>query len=104
TTLHDAVAAAAPPAAELLLRLAVEEVPDADAGAVVGRLLDETAGRVLAQMEADVRAAVEPPEDLPTIGWLKMRVEDLRDDATRSAAAELLLPFLADRAELGRAR
>ncbi|CAN5722622.1 hypothetical protein BH20ACT1_BH20ACT1_11910 [soil metagenome] len=73
-TLHDAVAAAAPPAAELLLRLAVEEVPDADAGAVVGRLLDETAGRVLAQMESDVRAAVEPPEDLPTIGWLKMRV------------------------------
>ncbi|MDP9452401.1 MAG: DNA primase [Actinomycetota bacterium] len=97
-TLHEAVAAAPPEAADLLLRLAVEEVPDADAGAVVGRLLDEAAGRVLAQMEAEVRAAAAPGDDLQTIGWLKLRVEDLREETTRPAAAEVLLPFLAGRA------
>ncbi len=97
-TLHEAVEAASPEAGELLLRLAVEEVADADAGAVVGRLLDEAASRVLAQMEADARASVGPLEDLQAIGWLKLLVEDLRDDTTRAAAAELLLPFLAERA------
>ncbi|MBW3610725.1 MAG: DNA primase [Actinobacteria bacterium] len=97
-TLHEAVEAASPEAGELLLRLAVEEVADADAGAVVGRLLDEATSRVLAQMEADARASVGPLEDLQAIGWLKLLVEDLRDDTTRAAAAELLLPFLAERA------
>ncbi len=97
-TLHDAVEAASPEAAELLQRLAVEEVADADAGAVVGRLLDDAASRVLAQMEVDARASVGPLDDLQTIGWLKLLVEDLRDDTTRPGAAQLLLPFLARRA------
>ncbi len=97
-TFPEAVEAASSEAAELLHRLAVEEVADADAGAVVGRLLDEAASRVLAQMEVDARASVGPLEDLQTIGWLKLLVEDLRDDATRGAAALLLLPFLAERA------
>ncbi len=99
-TLHEAVETSSPEAAELLQRLAVEEVADADAGAVVGRLLDDAASRVLAQMEVDARASVGPLEDFQTIGWLKLLVEDLRDDATRDAAARLLLPFLAERAAL----
>jgi DNA primase len=100
-TLHEAVEAASPEVAELLLRLAVEEVADADAGAVVGRLLDEAASRVLARMEVEARASIGPLDDLQTIGWLKLLVEDLRDDTTRASAAELLLPFLAGRAGLG---
>ncbi|MGI9118801.1 MAG: DNA primase [Acidimicrobiales bacterium] len=95
-TLHEAVATAEPEAGELLLRLAVDEVADADAGAVVGRLVDEAVSRVLVGMELDARTSELADPQL--IGWLKLQVEDLRDDLTRPGAVVQLLPFLVARA------
>jgi len=85
--------------AELLLRLAVEEVADADAGAVVGRLVDEATSRVLAALEVGFRTGTSPGDDPQVFGWLKLRIEDLRDDTTRAQAVEQLLPFLVARAQ-----
>ncbi len=95
-TLHEAVATAEPEAGELLLRVAVDEVADADAGAVVGRLVDEGVSRVLVALELDARTSELADPQL--IGWLKLQVEDLRDDLTRPAAVAQLLPFLVARA------
>jgi DNA primase len=97
-TLHEAVETAEPEAAELLLRLAVDEVVDADAGAVVGRLVDEAVSRVLAGLEIDARGTDRVIDQPQLIGWLKLHAEDLRDDSTRPAAIDELLPFLISRA------
>jgi DNA primase len=97
-TLQEAVAEAAPEVAELLLRLAVEEVADTDAQAVVGRLVDEATSRVLTDMEVGFRAGTSPDDDPQLFGWLKLRIEDLRDDTARASAIEQLLPFLVARA------
>lgn len=97
-TLQEAVAEAAPDVAELLLRLAVEEVADTDAEAVVGRLVDEATSRVLADMEAGFRTGTSPGDDPQVFGWLKLRIEDLREESTRAAALEQLLAFLVARA------
>ncbi|MBA2438709.1 MAG: DNA primase [Acidimicrobiia bacterium] len=98
-TLQEALEEAAPEVAELLLRLAVEEVADADAGAVVGRLVDEATSRVLAALEVGFRTGTSPGDDPQVFGWLKLRIEDLRDDTTRAQAVEQLLPFLVARAQ-----
>jgi DNA primase len=98
TTLQEAVEEADPEVAELLLRLAVEEVADTDAGAVVGRLVDEATSRLLADMEVGFRTGASPGDDPQLFGWLKLRIEDLRDDAARAPAVEQLLPFLVARA------
>lgn len=100
-TFREAVAAAEPEAAELLHQLGADEMADVDAGDVVGRLVDEAATRVLRALEADARASDGPPVDPTLIGWLKLRVEDLRDEARRSEAVGQLLPFLVARAEEG---
>ncbi len=96
-TLHDAVESAEPEVGELLLRLAVDEVADADAEAVVGRLVDEAACRVLAQLEVDAQAGDQPFEEAQRIAWLKLHVEDLRDDTTRGRAVGQVLAFLIER-------
>ena len=97
STLHDAVAEAEPEVAELLLRLAVDEVADPDAEAVVGRLVDEAACRVLADLEVGAQAPDQPFEEAQRIGWLKLQVENLRDDTTRRPALEQVLEFLVER-------
>ncbi|MDP9420365.1 MAG: DNA primase [Actinomycetota bacterium] len=96
-TLHDAVAEAEPEVAELLLRLAVDEVADPHAEAVVGRLVDEAACRVLADLEVDAQAIGQPFDEAQRIGWLKLQVENLRDDTTRGPAVEQVLGFLVER-------
>ncbi|CAN5169741.1 hypothetical protein BH24ACT1_BH24ACT1_10520 [soil metagenome] len=98
-TLQEAVEEVPPEVSELLLRLAVEEVVDAAAEAVVGRLIDEATSRVLADLDAGFRSGTLPGEDPQIIGWLKLRIEDLRDDATRTDAVKQLLPFLVARAQ-----
>jgi hypothetical protein len=66
---------------------------------VVGRLIDEATSRVLADLDAGFRSGTLPGEDPQIIGWLKLRIEDLRDDATRTDAVKQLLPFLVARAQ-----
>ena len=96
-TLHEAVAEAEPEVGELLLRLAVDEVVDPDASAVVGRLVDEAACRALTELERDAQAVDAPFEHAQRIGWLKLQVENLRDDTTREPAIAPVLAFLVGR-------
>jgi len=98
TTFAEAVAGAEPGVADLLQRLAVEEVADTDARGVAGRLIDEAASRELARLERSVVGGAWSDADAQLIGWLKQRILDLRDDASRNEAAAPLLAFLIERA------
>ena len=99
-TLHDALDNAEPAAAELLQRLAVEEV-DVEPDDVLGLLVGEAAQRALHDVEVDARASDDPLAAAETVGWLKLRLEELRESDTRRAALEQLVPFLVERAEEG---
>ena len=90
----DAVAAADAETADLLQRLAVEDA-DVEPDDVVALLIGEAAGRVLAELEAEARRA----NDYREVGWLKLRVEELREADTAPSAVEHLVPFLVARAE-----
>ncbi|MCP3853864.1 MAG: DNA primase [Actinomycetia bacterium] len=94
SSFHDAVASSDPLAADLLQRLAVEDA-NADAEDVSGRLLVETASRVLQSLQNQARVSDDPLAFTASISWLKLRIEDARDpsinsDACRAARAELL--------------
>jgi DNA primase len=95
-TLHDAIAQADPAAAELLQRLAVEEV-DVDADDVLALLVGEVASRELHEVEADARVSADPLAAAETVGWLKLRLEELRESGTRRAALVQLVDFLVQR-------
>jgi DNA primase len=95
-TLHEAIEHADPEAAELLQRLAVEEV-DVDADDVLALLVGEVAHRALLELEADARVSADPLSASETIGWLKLRLEELREVATRRSALELLVDFVVQR-------
>ena len=72
-----------PDAAELLARLAVE-ASDAEAADVASRLVDRAARRALAApLEREARHADDPLDYAATIGWLKLRLEELREDPDR---------------------
>ncbi|MGH9182824.1 MAG: DNA primase [Acidimicrobiales bacterium] len=98
-TFHQAIAAAGPDAAELLQRLAVEEV-DVDADDVVTLLVAETATRAHAQLAARIEADYRV-EEVQQADWLRRRIEDLRHPAKRTAAIRQLVALLSDRAEEG---
>jgi hypothetical protein len=91
TTLHAAIEAADPQAADLLQRLAIEE-PTTDADDVMTRLVERAGQRALRQLEAEMRQAA--PADQPafahTVAWLKLALETVRTDEAvgRSAAVE----------------
>src|SRR5262245_37094427 len=93
STFHEAVEAADPDAAELLERLAVEEA-DAEADDVLALLVGEAANRALAEVEAEARASDDPLAAAQTIGWIKLRMEELREAARRRAALDQLVPLL----------
>jgi DNA primase len=97
-TLHEAIEAADPEAAELLQRLAVEET-DADPDDVVALLVGEAVTRALQDIEADARASSDELGASELIGWLKLRMEELRLAETRRPALDHLVPFLRARAE-----
>ena len=91
TTLHDAIEAADPQAADLLQRLVVEDT-DADTDDVMVRLVERAGQRALASVQAEMRQA-DPGEQAgfaPTVSWLKLTLEALRmeDAGGRSAALE----------------
>jgi DNA primase len=77
--LHVVVGHVGPDAAELLARLAVE-ASDADAADVASRLVDRAAQRALVSLEREARRADDPLDYAATIGWLKLRLEELRED------------------------
>ncbi len=107
-TLHEAVASAEPEAAELLQRLAVEEV-GADAEDVVARLVTDVARPVYAKLEAEQRQAWSDTQSWSNEGAkatseVDRLLKDLRPDIdpiTRRAAMEQLVAFLVERAEEG---
>jgi DNA primase len=89
--LHGAIQAADPGAASLLQRLAVEEV-HADPDDVIDRLVHRAGERALHELEGEARSSDERALELvPTVGWLKVTLEQLPDPE----AAERLLTWLA---------
>ncbi len=102
TALHEAVAAAEPEAAELLQRLAVEEV-SATADDVVSRLVAEVARQALDDLSAQLRASWSD-EGAKAANEVLRRLGELGPDVeagTRRAAMEQLVAFVAERAEEG---
>jgi hypothetical protein len=91
TTLHDAIAAADPQAADLLQRLAVED-GDAEVDDVMARVAERAGQRAMRQLEVEMRQAAPADQAgfVPTITWLKLTLETLRgeDPAARTAARE----------------
>jgi DNA primase len=96
STLHDAIEQADPEAAELLQRLAVEEV-DVEADDVLALLVGEVAQRALHEVESEARVSVDPLAASETVGWLKLRLEELREPDTRQEALIVLVDFLIQR-------
>jgi len=96
STLHEAIELADPEAAELLQRLAVEEV-DVDPDDVLALLVGEVAQRALHDVESEARVSADPLTAAETIGWMKLRLEESRDAITRRAALEQLVDFLVQR-------
>jgi DNA primase len=97
-TLADAIAMAEaeePVAGELLQRLAVEE-PTADAADVLTRLVDEAAGAAMAALRAEAQVADDPLAIGETIGWLNLRIMELREPSTRQVALDELLDWIID--------
>jgi DNA primase len=107
TTFADAVEAADPQTADLLLRLAVEET-DAEPDDIMIRLVERAGQRALRELQAEVRQG-EPAEQrsfAPTIAWLKLALETMRsDDASQREAAleaeERLVGWILERDRAG---
>jgi hypothetical protein len=78
-TLHDAIAEADPQTADLLQRLAVEEV-DEDADDVMVRLVEVAGRRALADLQTEMRAAAPSDQGayVASMNWLQLAVEALR--------------------------
>jgi DNA primase len=95
-TLHDAIAAADPEAADLLQRLAVEDAEE-DPDDVTIRLLERAGARVLADLQREARSSAAPEEYAAVIGWLKLALEELRDRQSGGDAEARLVPWLVAR-------
>jgi DNA primase len=103
TTLHGAIEAADPQAADLLQRLAVED-SDADADEVMIRLAERAGNRAVRELESQWRQA-DPAEQAafaPLVSWLKLSLQTMRTEDPRERAAALeversLVGWLVDR-------
>jgi DNA primase len=95
-TLREAIEQADPDAAELLQRLAVEEV-DVEAEDVLALLVGEAASRSVHELEAEARISPDPLTSAEVVGWLKLRLEELREVDSRRSALEQLVGFLVQR-------
>jgi hypothetical protein len=95
-TLHEAIAAAEPEAADLLQRLAVEDTEE-DPDDVTIRLLERAGARVLADLQSEARSSAAPEEYAAVIGWLKLALEELRDPQSGGDAEARLVPWLVAR-------
>jgi DNA primase len=97
-SVHDAVDRADPEAATLLQRLAVED-SEADPADVAARLVEARTRDVVAELDAEARAADDAAAYAPIMGWLKLRTMELRESSSALDAIEQLVPWLTDRFE-----
>ncbi|MEO7427988.1 MAG: DNA primase [Acidimicrobiales bacterium] len=95
-TVPEAIAAADPSVAELLARLATEEVATEPFDAVV-RMLTETARTEVRLLRGRVAADPDDPELLRIQHWLTQTIDQLRDEGSSGAAAEQLVAWLGAR-------
>jgi DNA primase len=110
TTLHDAIEAADPQAADLLQRVAVEDT-GAEVDDVMVRLAERAGQRAVREVEAEMRQAgpAEQAAFAPMVTWLKLTLEALRAENAAAQAAALeaeqrLVGWLVARDEAERAR
>jgi len=93
-TLHEAVDGADPETAALAVRLTVEE-PDAETEDVMVRLVERAGARALGHLQAEARRAADPSSLVPTIAWVKLALESLRDEPAPGRDAEArLVPWI----------
>jgi DNA primase len=95
---REAIEATDPGAGELLQRLAVED-SDAEPEDVADLLLAAAAGREIAEFDARARLADDPTAFAADVGWVKLRMEELRERESRDAAREQLLAWLTQEPE-----
>jgi hypothetical protein len=101
-TLHQAIEAADPQAADLLQRLAVE-APEVSTDDVMVRLVERAGDRAIRELQAEMRQAADPGAYGPIIAWLKLALETIRDadgrsETSRDAEAGLVR-WLVDRSQ-----
>jgi len=97
--LHEAIANAEPEASELLSRLAVEEAEGSAADEFL-RLVELAALRSIRSLEVEARVSREGLAQVgPTLAWLKLATERLRDRSTATAAAADVVAWLMERSE-----
>lgn len=99
-TVPQAIEAADPAVAELLTRLATEEVQSTAFDAVV-RMLTERARSEVRLLRARVAADPENMELLRLQHWLSQTIDQLRDEHASGEAAEHLVAWLGARGEEG---
>ncbi|MGQ0833182.1 MAG: DNA primase [Microthrixaceae bacterium] len=99
-TVGQAIEAADPAVAELITRLATEEVSTDPFDAVV-RMLTETARTEVRMLRAQVAADPENLELLRVQHWLSQTIDQLREDHTSGTAAEQLVAWVGSRGEEG---
>ena len=99
-TVPEAIAAADPAVAELLTRLATEEVRSTPFDAVV-RMLTERARIEVRLLRAQVAADPDDLELLRVQHWLSATIDLLRDPDASGAAADQLVAWLGSRGEEG---
>ncbi len=97
-TVPEAITAADPGVAELLTRLATEEVATTPFDAVV-RMLTETARTEVRMLHARVAADPDDPDLLRVQHWLTQTIDHLRDEHSAGAAVEQLVAWLGERGE-----
>jgi DNA primase len=99
-TVPEAIDAADPEVADLLLRLATEELQSDPFDAVV-RFLTEAARRQVRTLTAQVSVHPDDPELLQQQHWLTQIIDRLRDPAAVGGAADQLVAWLGSRGEEG---
>ncbi|HKY13360.1 MAG TPA: DNA primase [Microthrixaceae bacterium] len=96
-SVHGALEDAEPAVADLLRRVSVEE-SRAEADDIVVRLLTATVTREIAELEQEARHAEDPLDYVPSIQWLKLRLDEIRGDEPAMEAAGQLIVWLAEHA------
>lgn len=99
-TLRDAIDTAEPEAGELLNRLAVTDGDDVGSDEFI-RLIDRSANRWIRILDGQARSTMEGFATYgPSLAWLKLEVERLRNSETETDAATSILNWLLHQGEL----
>jgi DNA primase len=100
-TVPEAIDAADPEVADLLIRLATDELQADNPFDAVVRFLTETARRRINTLTAQVSVHPDDPELLRRQHWLTQIVDRLRDPASAGDAADQLVAWLGSEGEEG---